>query len=72
MEFFSADVGWLFFAYAIGTAFGLWQGFKTNSGRISEMVIDSLIEQGFLKTRGIGRDMEIIPWQEWCDDQNTK
>ena len=63
---------WLFIAYVVGTLFGLWFGFKGNATNISEQVIDSLIEQGFLKTRGYGKDMEIIKHTEWCDDQTTK
>ena len=72
MEFFTQDMAWLFFAYTVGTVFGLWFGFKGNAMRISEQVIDSLIEQGFLKTRGHGRDMEIIKYTEWCDDKNSR
>ena len=37
-----------------------------------ETAIDSLIDQGFLKTKGSGKNMEIIKWREWCDDQGTK
>ena len=70
MEFFNADVGWLFFAYAVGTAFGWYFGFKANAVKLSESVIDSLIEQKFLKTRGQGKDMEIIPWTEWCESKD--
>ena len=62
---------WLFFAYAIGTAFGWYYGAKSTIVNVSEAVIDSLIEQGFLKTNGVGKDMEVVPWKEWCDDQDS-
>ena len=71
MDFFNADVGWLFFAYAVGSAIGWYFGLKSSVLNVSEAVIDSLIEQKFLKTRGHGKNMEIIPWTDWCDDQTT-
>ena len=71
MEMFTADLGWLFFAYAVGTAFGWYMGFKGHVKNVSEAVIDSLIDQGFLKTKGTGESMEILKWREWCDDQNS-
>ena len=39
--------------------------------RDAEVVIDSLIDQGFLKTKGSGEQMEILKWREWCNDQNS-
>ena len=69
MEFFTADIAWLLFAYAVGTGFGWYMGMKSNVLNISEAVIDSLIEQKFLKTRGQGKNMEIIPWTEWCEKE---
>jgi len=72
MEFFSADVAWLFLAYVLGTGIGWYWGIKSNVMNISEAVIDSLIEQEFLKVRGSGKDMEIIKHTDWCDDQTTK
>jgi hypothetical protein len=63
---------WLLFTAVIFTVVGYWWGFKTNAINISEAVIDSLIEQKFLKTRGHGDNMEVIPWTEWCDDQTSK
>ena len=71
MEFFSADVGWLLFVYAVGTAFGWWWGVKSKLFNVSESVIDSLIEQGYLKTRGYGENMEILKHTEWCDDKTS-
>ena len=32
-------------------------------------MIDSLIEQNFLKTKGHGDNVEIIKHTEWCDDK---
>jgi alpha-D-ribose 1-methylphosphonate 5-triphosphate synthase subunit PhnG len=33
--------------------------------KISESIVDSLIQQGFLKTRKNGDEEEIIPWKDW-------
>lgn len=72
MEFFTSDNSWLLFAYAVGTAFGFYIGFKGQVRNVSEAVIDSLIEQKYLKTRGHGDNMEILKHTEWCDDQTSR
>ena len=71
MEFFSADISWLLFAYTVGTGFGWYIGLKVSINKVAETVIDSLIEDGYLKTRGHGKDMEILKHTEWCDDQTS-
>lgn len=66
---------WVNELWLLGTAIVFtWVGmflskWKAVSG--AELVIDSLIEQGFLKTKGHGPDMEIIKWRDWCNDQNS-
>jgi hypothetical protein len=66
---------WVNELWLLGTAIVFtWVGFYISKWRAvasSEIVIDSLIDQGFLKTRGTGSNMEIIKWREWCDDQNS-
>ena len=71
MEMFTADLAWLFFAYAVGTAFGWYMGFKGHVKNVSEAIIDSLIEQKYLKTRGYGENMEILKHTEWCEKENN-
>jgi hypothetical protein len=61
---------WLFATAVIFTAVGWYWGIKSNVIQISEAVIDSLIEQEFLKVRGTGKDMEILKHTEWCDKSN--
>lgn len=72
MEFFTANVGWLFLAYIAGTVFGLYVNLRSALSNMAESVIDSLIEQDYLKTRGHGENMEILKHTEWCDDQDSK
>ena len=71
MDIFTADAGWLLFSYVVGTAFGLYVGYRANLYKISESVIDSLIEQKYLKTRGHGENLEILKYTEWCSNDQT-
>jgi hypothetical protein len=72
MEFFTADTNWLFLAYVVGTLVGLYFGFNMAVRNLSEKIVDSLIEQKVIMTKGSGKNMEIIPYTEWCDDKITK
>jgi hypothetical protein len=57
--------GWLFFAYATGTLFGMWTGFKIYAAKGAELTIDTLIEGGYLKTRkGTDGEIEILKYDE--------
>ena len=58
---------WLLATAVIFTGYGWWLGVKSNIKNISEAVIDSLIEQKYLKTRGHGENMEILKYTEWCE-----
>jgi len=62
---------WLLVTAVIFTGYGWWLGVKSNVKNISEAVIDSLIEQKYLKTRGHGKDMEILKYTEWCKDKDV-
>jgi len=68
---FESTLIWLFFAYAVGTGFGWYMGTRSKLEDTTELVIDSLIEQGYLKTKGRGKDMQILKWNE-CDDQDSR
>lgn len=59
---------WLLLTAIIFTGYGYYIGFKSNIKNISEAVIDDLIEQKYLKTRGTGLNMEILKYTEWCDE----
>lgn len=56
---------WLLITAVIFTALGWYWGIKNNVRNISEAVIDSLIAEQYLKTRGHGDNMEILKWTEW-------
>ena len=59
------EFGWLLFAYAVGTAFGWYMGFKNQVRNVSEVLIDSLIEKGYLKYRkDANGEIEILKYNE--------
>jgi len=53
--------GWLFLAYGAGTGIGMWMKFHS----VIEKTIDSLIENGYLKTqRKSDGEIEILKYNE--------
>lgn len=56
---------WLAIAYAVGTAFGYWAGKRKHLEDVVESVIDSLIDDGYIKTRGQGTNLQILKhWEK--------
>lgn len=60
---------WLLGTAVVFTALGWFFGKKGQMQKIIELTIDSLIEDGYLKTRGSGENMEILKWREWNNDK---
>jgi len=48
----------------IYTAIGLYWGLQYNKQIITGATIDELIKTGYLKTRGTGKDLEILKHNE--------
>jgi hypothetical protein len=69
MDFFTQDTTWLFLAYTLGTGIGWYLSKISDTKKVVADMIDSLIEQNFLKTKGHGDNVEIIKHTEWCDDK---
>jgi len=60
----------MFFVIAvIFTAVGYLWGLRNQMKNIIAATIDSLIDDGYLKTRGTGENMEILKWREWNNDK---
>ena len=59
----------IFVTAVIFTAVGYVWGMRAQIKNIVAATIDSLIDDGYLKTRGIGKDMEILKWREWENDK---
>ena len=58
---------WLLATAVIFTFVGRWMAFKNIVESVTAATIDSLIADGYLKTQGVGRDMEILKHTEWCE-----
>ena len=57
--------GWLLFAYAVGTGFGYVLGKTSSIKNVAEVTVDSLIENGYLKTRRNEKgELEILKYNE--------
>ena len=62
----------LFVTAVAFTLLGYWMGKRDEQKQLIEIVIDQLIAEGYIKTRGHGINLEIIKHTEWCDDQTTR
>jgi len=62
---------WLLFTAILFTIVGYWFGKKSGLSELVEIIIDSLIEQGYVKVKGFGSETELIPWKDWCDDKSS-
>lgn len=61
---------WLLGTAIVFTYLGRWMAVKDDVSNIVSATIDSLIEQGYLKTKGKGDNIEILKhWEK--DDQTT-
>ena len=60
---------WLLLTAVLFTAVGWFYGKKGQMKEVVEATIDSLIADGYLKTRGTGKDMEVLKWREWDNDK---
>jgi len=60
----------MFFVIAVVfTAVGYIWGLRAQIKNTVASVIDSLIDDGYLKTRGTGENMEVLKWREWNNDK---
>ena len=68
MEFlFTEQTLMIFVTALIFTAVGWSWGKRKDIEKVVATTIDSLIADGYLKTKGTGKDMQIIKWQDWND-----
>ena len=70
MEFITAQHLVLRLTAIVFTAFGYWTGRRSQTEDIVEATLDSLINDGYVKTEGYGNNMEIIRWQDWCKEND--
>jgi hypothetical protein len=56
---------WLGIAYCVGTIAGYWFGKKSDLSKMAEILIDTLIADGYIKTKGEGKDLKLL--KHWED-----
>lgn len=59
-------VWWLFGTAVVFTYAGKFMALRSSVDHIVGATIDSLIEDGYLKTRGSGNNLVILKHTEWC------
>jgi hypothetical protein len=57
---------WFLLTAVIFTLLGRWMAYHDIIHNAVEATLDSLIKQGYIKTKGVGEDMEILKVSEWC------
>ncbi len=70
MEFFTANILWLLFAYVVGSVFTGFVLYKTGTRNGIESTIDNLITQGFLRHKKTNGEIEILKWND-CSEQDA-
>lgn len=60
MDFITVELVFVALAYVVGTLFGRYTARKDIVTDIVASTIDSLIDDGYIKTKGEGEDMEIL------------
>ena len=70
MDIFTAQHLVLLIAAVVFTGYGYWAGKQRHVEEIVESTIDSLINDGYLKTQGTGNNQDIIKWQDWCAEND--
>ena len=59
---------WLFLTAIIFTMIGFFWGASVKTDKAAAYVIDTLIKEGYIRTRGSGDDMKILKY--WEDDKD--
>lgn len=58
---------WLLGTAIIFTLVGRYMGFRSALEDVIAATIDSLIDDGYIKTKGKGEDMKLLKHTEWCN-----
>lgn len=54
------DYTWLLAAYVLGTGFGWYLGLQSNTAKITELLLDRLIDGGYLRYRKVDGETIIL------------
>ena len=64
---------WLFITAVIFTLVGFFWGASVKTDKAAAYVIDTLIKEGYLRTRGTGPNAKILKyWEEDKDEQKDE
>ena len=63
---------WLFFTAVTFTMVGFFWGASIKTDKAAAHVIDTLIKEGYLRTRGSGDQMKILKYWEEERDENIQ
>ena len=58
---------WLFITAVVFTFVGKYMTMRSTIEEISSAVLDKLIEDGYIRTKGSGKNMEILKYWEHND-----
>jgi len=58
---------WLLGTAIIFTLVGRYAGFRDRLEDIIAATVESLIEDGYIKTKGHGEKLELLKHTEWCE-----
>ena len=70
MDFLTIQHLILLITAVVFTGYGYWVGKQGHVEDIIESTIDSLINDGYVKTEVHGATLEIVKWQDWCDEND--
>ena len=59
------SIFWLGISYVAGSVITGYMVMQSRNVKIVEEILDKLIADGYLKTTGVGRNMEIIKHTDW-------
>ena len=66
--FVNETVLWMFITAVVFTFVGKQLTMRSTIEEVSSLVLDKLIEDGYIKTKGKGKDMEILKHWEHNND----
>lgn len=61
---------WFLLTAVIFTLLGRWMAYHDIVHSAVQATLDNLIKEGYIKTKGVGKDMEIIKVSEWSNQND--
>jgi hypothetical protein len=61
---------WFLLTAVVFTLLGRYMGYQDIVHSAVQATLDNLIKEGYIKTKGVGKDMEIIKVSEWSNQND--